>query len=46
VGHATAGDVPEQPGTHLGVRVSFDLEGRQWEFSQFLRIVEPEAWGA
>lgn len=23
-----------------------DLEGHQWEFSQTLRLVEPEAWGA
>jgi uncharacterized glyoxalase superfamily protein PhnB len=25
---------------------AIDLEGHQWEFSQLLRIVEPEAWGA
>jgi uncharacterized glyoxalase superfamily protein PhnB len=25
---------------------ALDLEGHQWEFSQTLRIVEPEAWGA
>lgn len=25
---------------------AIDLEGHQWEFSQTLRIVEPEAWGA
>ncbi len=25
---------------------AIDLEGHQWEFSQMLRIVEPEAWGA
>ncbi|MGH7924951.1 MAG: VOC family protein [Candidatus Binatus sp.] len=25
---------------------AIDLEGHQWEFSQVLRIVEPEAWGA
>jgi uncharacterized glyoxalase superfamily protein PhnB len=25
---------------------AIDLEGHQWEFSQILQIVEPEAWGA
>jgi len=25
---------------------AIDLEGHQWEFSETLRIVEPEAWGA
>jgi uncharacterized glyoxalase superfamily protein PhnB len=25
---------------------AIDLEGHQWEFSQLLRIVEPEVWGA
>jgi uncharacterized glyoxalase superfamily protein PhnB len=25
---------------------AIDLEGHQWEFSQLLRFVEPEAWGA
>ena len=25
---------------------AIDLEGHQWEFSQILKIVEPEAWGA
>jgi uncharacterized glyoxalase superfamily protein PhnB len=25
---------------------AIDLEGHQWEFSQMLRLVEPEAWGA
>src|SRR5262245_36298681 len=25
---------------------AIDLEGHQWEFTQILRVVEPEAWGA
>jgi uncharacterized glyoxalase superfamily protein PhnB len=25
---------------------AIDLEGHQWEFSQLLHVVEPEAWGA
>jgi len=25
---------------------AIDLEGHQWEFSQVLGVVEPEAWGA
>jgi uncharacterized glyoxalase superfamily protein PhnB len=25
---------------------AIDLEGHQWEFSQMLRLVEPETWGA
>jgi uncharacterized glyoxalase superfamily protein PhnB len=25
---------------------AIDLQGHQWEFSQVLRTVEPEAWGA
>jgi uncharacterized glyoxalase superfamily protein PhnB len=30
----------------LRVYAALDLEGHQWEFSQMLRSVEPEAWGA
>ena len=38
-------DPTDQP---WGLRsyAAIDLEGHQWEFSQLLRILEPEAWGA
>jgi PhnB protein len=35
----------EQP-WGLRTYAAIDLEGHQWEFSQILRLVEPEAWGA
>ena len=30
----------------LRVYAAFDPEGHQWEFSQILRTIEPEEWGA
>jgi PhnB protein len=37
---------PEDQPWGLRVYAAVDLEGHQWEFSQLLRIVEPEDWGA
>ena len=37
---------PEDQPWGLRSYAALDLEGHQWEFSQLLMIVEPEAWGA
>jgi uncharacterized glyoxalase superfamily protein PhnB len=43
---ATILTTPEDQPWGLRVYAAVDLEGHQWEFSQLLGIVEPEAWGA
>ena len=37
---------PEDQPWGLRSYAALDLEGHQWEFSQLLKVVEPESWGA
>lgn len=45
-GGATMLTTPMDQPWGLRSYAAIDLEGHQWEFSQTLRLVEPEAWGA
>lgn len=45
-GGATVLMTPTDQPWGLRSYAAIDLEGHQWEFSQTLRVVEPEAWGA
>ena len=43
---ATILTMPEDQPWGLRSYAALDLEGHQWEFSQLLKVVEPESWGA
>lgn len=45
-GGATIIAVPENKPWGLRQYIAEDLEGHRWEFSQYLRDVEPAEWGA
>jgi uncharacterized glyoxalase superfamily protein PhnB len=45
-GGATVLMTPTDQPWGLRAYAAIDLEGHQWEFTELLRAVEPEAWGA